>query len=222
MIDFSNVQFFYPQQQKKIILQIPSWTLAEGEHVFLQGPSGSGKSTLLNIISGILCVSSGEMRVMGCELKTLTARQRDRFRANNIGHVFQQFNLLPYLNAIENIQLAAHFGPKEKRSTLLETIQSTLSKLGVAERDWSLPASQLSVGQQQRVAIARSLVNKPKILIADEPTSALDEKSRGEFMDLLLSVLKDSSTTLIFVSHDLTLSRFFQRTDSLLTMNSVN
>ena len=220
-VDLSNVRFHYPGRQNQPVLNIPSWSLPEGEKVFVHGPSGGGKSTLLNLLSGLLAASEGRITVLGQRLDQMTSRQRDRFRANHIGYVFQQFNLIPYLNAIDNIQLASQFSRLEKTALLLKDIQELLSVLNLTENDWRIPARYLSMGQQQRVAIARALINKPELLIADEPTSSLDQSNRDAFMAMLMSIVASNSITLLLVSHDLSLSSFFNRVEVLSDINRV-
>ena len=187
-----------------------------GERIFLHGPSGTGKSTLLNLLAGILLPSSGSIDILGERLNTLSARQRDKWRARHIGVVFQQFNLVPYLNAVDNIQLAAHFGGSLNAE---DRAKDLLLAFGINSDHHSNTASQLSLGQQQRVAIARALINQPELLIVDEPTSALDTQNRDAFIALLLEQATRHNTTLIFVSHDLSLASEFSRVEALSTIN---
>ena len=217
-ISLQNVHFSYPDTSDKQVLNIPSWSVPPQEHVFVHGPSGCGKSTLLNLLSGILQATQGEVSVLGKRLDQLSHRQRDRFRANHIGYVFQQFNLIPYLNAMENVQLAAHFGQNRKTYVKQET-EELLAKLSISSNDYHKPTHKLSIGQQQRVAIARALINKPELLIADEPTSSLDEYNRDNFMSLLMSLADENNTSLVFVSHDMSLSNYFKRIDALADIN---
>jgi len=191
-IALNQVKFRYSGESKLPILNLNSWSVSEGERVLLIGSSGSGKSTLLKLLSGILSSDSGQIWVAGHALESLTDRQRDHFRATQIGYVAQNFNLIPYLSTIDNIR---------------------------AERQWHKPVNQLSVGQQQRVAIARAIINKPKLLIADEPTSSLDQDNRDNFMSILMTTADTHNMTLIFVSHDLSLSRYFNRVDSMSDIN---
>lgn len=198
------------------VLAIPQWSVQPGERVFLHGRSGSGKSTLLNLLAGILLPNSGTIDILGKRLNTLSARQRDKWRAHHIGVVFQQFNLIPYLGTVDNIRLAAHFG---------DTVNSTdrakglLQTLGLGKDLHHQPASLLSIGQKQRVAIARALINQPELLVVDEPTSALDTQNRDAFMALLLEQVSRNDTTLIFVSHDLSLTDRFSRVEALSDIN---
>ena len=201
MIELTDITFHYAEH---CILDIPQWSVSQGEHVFIHGSSGCGKSTLLNIISGLLQPTTGQITVAGQALHLLSSRQRDRFRAKSVGYVFQQFNLIPYLSAYHNLTLASRFF-----KTRVKTASQMLSALNISPQDQARPVRQLSIGQQQRVAIARSLINQPAILIADEPTSSLDHTNQKNFMNLLFDVMQD--TTLVFVSHDLSLAHYFTR-----------
>jgi len=222
-INLANLRFSYPEQPHSLVLDIPFWSLSAGEHTLIYGSSGSGKSTFLNILNGVLSVNSGHVEVLGQELNKMTRRQRDTFRANNIGYIFQQFNLIPYLNAIENIQLARYFSKSEPKlkSSINAEIEALLKSLNMPEKDWSKPVRTLSIGQQQRIAIARALINKPALLIADEPTSSLDQDNRDAFMALLISIVEDNGITLLFVSHDMSLSHYFTRVESLNDINQI-
>ncbi|MFT5295458.1 MAG: putative ABC transport system ATP-binding protein [Colwellia sp.] len=220
-INLSNLRFSYPEQSNLLVLDIPSWSLSAGEHTLVYGSSGSGKSTLLNILNGLLSVNSGHVKVLDQHLNKMTSRQRDNFRANNIGYIFQQFNLIPYLNAIDNIQLASYFSKSKSKFSLNEEIKALLKTLNMPEKDWNKPVHKLSIGQQQRIAIARALINKPTLLIADEPTSSLDQENRDTFMALLMSIVEENNITLLFVSHDMSLSHYFTRVESLNDINQV-
>ncbi len=219
-----NLRFAYPGAHEKQLLNIDQWSVQAGERVFLQGESGSGKSTLLNILSGILTGNTGVVSVLGQRLDHMSGRQRDRFRANHIGYVFQQFNLVPYLSALDNIRLANRFasagtGKVHGEAPSLSGMQTLLSGLQLAQPEWHKPTAQLSMGQQQRVAIARALVNQPELLIADEPTSSLDQGNRDNFMSVLLDYVDRRDITLIFVSHDRALAHYFSRVDRLTDIN---
>ena len=202
----------------KPILDIPHWTLGQGERVFLQGDSGSGKSTLLALIAGLVLPSTGSISVLGTELTQLNARQRDRFRAQYIGVVFQQFNLIPYLSVLDNVLLAARFGgsgaPPRDRATAL------LNQVNLATDLHCRAANQLSIGQQQRVAIVRALINAPAVLLVDEPTSALDHSNRDAFLDLLVEVLDASGSAMVFVSHDPAVGERFDNRTAITEINN--
>jgi len=189
-------------------IAVPHWQVTKGEHVFLHGESGSGKSTLLNLLSGVLSPKSGQVRILNQDLTTLSNRQRDAFRAQHIGVVFQSFNLIPYLSVWKNIQLATHLAKKYTTSTKEKAKQLLLSlKLDTQLLD--KPVNQLSIGQQQRVAIVRALINEPELLLVDEPTSALDASAKDAFMKVLLDLSKRRNITMVFVSHDKSLMHYF-------------
>ena len=214
-IQLQNVRYTYPGKLGKLVLNINSWSVSAGEQVFVHGPSGGGKSTLLNLLSGMLQADTGEVSVMGQRLDKISSRQRDRFRADHIGYIFQQFNLIPYLDAIDNIELAQQFAKENQSSTLKNDIKSLLSSFHIGSSDWHKPVAKLSIGQQQRIAIARAMINKPELLIADEPTSSLDQDNRDNFMAELKAMVTEHNTTLLFVSHDMSLAKYFNRIDAL-------
>jgi putative ABC transport system ATP-binding protein len=218
-IEIKNVEFSYSTTPNKPILQIAHWHVKQGEQLFIQGLSGSGKSTLLNLVCGLNLPNSGSVKVLGKSLVSMNSRQRDKFRSAHIGYIFQQFNLISYLSAIDNIKLASHFSTIKQSDTLLEEIHTLLTTLNLKSQDWQRPVEQLSVGQQQRVGIARALINKPQIIIADEPTSSLDEAARDSFVSLLSSLCKEYASTLLFVSHDSSLSSYFHSTIALADIN---
>ena len=218
-IELDDVSFSYPEDRSRSVLTIPHWEVPESEHVFVHGPSGSGKSTLLNLLSGMLVPDSGLISVNDSRLDKMTARQRDNFRANQIGYVFQQFNLIPYLNSMDNIRLARYLAGSPGGASADDGIESLLSELNIEAQEWGKPVSRLSMGQQQRVAIARALINKPKILIADEPTSSLDQANRDTFMSILMEVANVDGITLVFVSHDLSLKSYFSRVEAMSEIN---
>lgn len=199
----------YGWKKGESFLTINSLSVSPGEKLCLYGPSGSGKSTLLNLIAGIILPQSGSVNLLGTEMNTLSHRQRDQFRAQHMGIIFQQFNLIPYLNVIDNLRMRVEFLPQDQKQKALLQIPEVLERLQIAQVAQQ-KAYQLSVGQQQRVALARALLGSPKIIIADEPTSALDSELRGEFMRLLFEVL-DEKTSLLFVSHDQQLLPRFDR-----------
>ncbi|WP_369983109.1 ABC transporter ATP-binding protein [Thalassolituus sp.] len=211
-ISLNDLIFSYDQTAP--LLNIPSWEVEQGEKVFLKGASGSGKSTLLQLLAGLLSPQSGNINVFGTQLDTLNQRQRDQFRAENIGYIFQQFNLIPYLSAFDNVLLSGEFGKSNKQENQSRA-RELLTQLQLPEYTWQQQGRLLSIGQQQRVAIARALLSSPKLLIADEPTSALDEDNRDAFMRTLMELADTQNSTLIFVSHDARLADYFDRTDNL-------
>lgn len=215
-IHVKQLVFAYPQTEN--LLTIPDWQIASASQVFLYGPSGAGKSTLLNLLCGILTPQSGEINLLGQSFNQLTARQRDQFRAKHIGVVFQEFNLIPFLTVMENITLATHFAATSSRrqgQEITQRAKDIFERLQLSEKLLTQRADHLSVGQRQRVSIARALINQPEILIADEPTSALDSVNRDVFMQLLLETAKQSNCTVLFVSHDNRLKTHFTQSQNL-------
>ena len=216
-VDLRDVLYSWPGSNEPV-LDVPKLSIAKGASIFLLGPSGSGKSTLLNLIAGLALPQSGSVSVLGQKMQEMNSRARDRFRARNIGLIFQQFNLVPYLDVETNIRLAARLAGTrddecERRGGIL--MESLLLSRSLLKHR----TDELSVGQQQRVAIVRAMINKPQLIIADEPTSALDEESRLEFVETLLSTQKSTSATVIFVSHDRSLARYFDSVESMRMVN---
>jgi putative ABC transport system ATP-binding protein len=202
------------------MLDIPLWRVKSAEHVFLHGASGSGKSTLLNLISGVLPVRQGELKLLGQSFSRMSQRKRDKFRAIHLGMVFQQFNLIPYLTVLDNLNLANHATPLTKGGLALERVTSLMERLKLPTQLLHRKATELSVGQRQKVAIIRALINTPEIIIADEPTSSLDSDSRDAFMTLLIELCQENTSTLIFVSHDRTLVSYFDQVYDLTNLNN--
>jgi putative ABC transport system ATP-binding protein len=191
-----------------------------GQSVFLHGPSGSGKSTLLGLLAGVLLPRQGSVRLLGQDWAALSGARRDAFRADHVGYIFQQFNLLPYLSVLDNVLLPCRFSAlRRQRAHAAAGAEQLLERMGLGPALWPRRAAELSVGQQQRVAAARALVGQPELVIADEPTSALDAALRDAFMALLLQQCRDARSTLVFVSHDLQLTTRFDRTLSLPQLN---
>lgn len=215
-ISLTNVSFSWPGNTAAT-LSIADFQIGAGEHVFLHGPSGSGKSTLLGLISGIMLPQSGEVCVMQQTLNSMSPSRRDAFRADHIGFIFQQFNLIPYLSVIDNILLPCRFSPSRRQraraqaSSLRSAATTLLEKLDLPASCLTEDVTRLSIGQQQRVAAARALIGAPQIVIADEPTSALDSDRQAQFLSLVLHACKDAGATLLFISHDLRLAAQFDR-----------
>lgn len=221
VIGLTHVSFTWKDAAEPI-LHIPHFSVARGEHVFIKGPSGCGKSTLLSLLTGINQVQSGQLTILDTELASLSPSQRDRFRADNIGYIFQQFNLLPYLNVLENVLLPCQFSQTRASNVAGDARQKAaqlLTRLHLEESLHLKAVSELSIGQQQRVAAARALIGSPALVIADEPTSALDFDNRCAFIELLMEQANQANATLVFVSHDPTLERLFDRTIDLRELN---
>ncbi len=209
---------------------IDIWRLevSRGERLFLSGPSGIGKSTFLSLLGGVVTPGAGRVEVLGMDLAQLSTRERDRFRADHVGIVFQMFNLVPYLSMIDNVTLPCLFSPRRRRRAEARSgsIDAEARRL-LADLELDRPAllaravTDLSIGQQQRVAVARALIGTPEIVIADEPTSALDEGTRESFLALLFAECEAEETTLIFVSHDMRLGTRFDRRIALSELNRV-
>lgn len=211
-LTLSDVQFSW-HSRGGFALTCPAFTVDQGESVLLLGESGSGKSTLLSLICGIVTANAGKVEVGGTDIGSLTAGKQDRFRAEAIGVIFQQFNLLPYASVADNIALPLRFAPKRRKRAgdIDHTIATLCRELGLPEGAPHLKAGQLSVGQQQRVAVARALIGHPGLIVADEPTSALDAATQTSFLTLLFDQIRQSGASLLMVSHDARLADHFDR-----------
>jgi len=226
ILDIKNVCFRW-KNSGSLLLNLPEFKIEKHEHVFLQGPSGSGKSTLLGLVGGILVSESGTLKVLGQDIQNLSRSGRDSFRVDHIGFIFQLFNLLPYLSIEENVMLPLSFSSiRAKRAgrTKIDQFKEAkrlLKSLALEEQLANKsPVTELSVGQQQRVAAARALIGNPELIVADEPTSALDSDLRHSFLELLFGECKKAGSTLLFVSHDSTLSDLFSRKISMDEINN--
>ncbi len=210
-LDINQLHYRWPDGERR--LTVPRLQLAAGERVMLRGSSGSGKSTLLNLVSGVLRPDTGTITLADAPFSTLSAGRRDRLRAETMGIVLQQFNLLPYLNVRQNILLPLKFAPG-RRARVADPDREVRRLLDAMELDGELlhrPVTALSVGQQQRVAVARALIGAPSLILADEPTSALDPSARDHFMDLLAQQCRHTGSALLLVSHDPALARVVER-----------
>ncbi|MEM7111204.1 MAG: ABC transporter ATP-binding protein [Chloroflexota bacterium] len=220
IIHLQNVRFRWPGQEHEL-LHIPELVVKQGEHLFIKGPSGSGKTTLLNLLTGVNLPNSGSVTVLGTPLEQLSNSRRDQFRADHLGVIFQQFNLLPYLSLLENVQLPCGFSSRKREiaGDMEAAARRLLAQLNIEESLLSQPVSKLSVGQQQRTAVARALIGNPEIVIADEPTSALDSDNRDRFLELLFRETEAQGSTLIFVSHDQQIAQQFLQVVDLMQLN---
>lgn len=219
-----SLQFGY--RRSRLVVSIDQFEVGEGERIFLKGASGSGKSTLLGLIAGILDADSGRIEVLGETLTGMGAARRDAFRAARLGVIFQMFNLLPYLPVGRNITLPCRFSEERARQAAEAggaeaEARRLLERLGLDPAEvWDKRSSDLSVGQQQRVAAARALIGRPGLILADEPTSALDADSRDAFIALLKDECAASGAAMIFVSHDGGLASHFDRALDLSELNT--
>ena len=223
-LDLQDLRFRWPGAATDI-LRISRLQLTPGAAVFLRGPSGCGKSTLLSLLAGVLQADAGAVRLLGQDWSDLASGARDRRRADHVGYIFQQFNLLPYLSVIDNVRLPLRFSRERARRAAAAApagpgpAEQLLELSGLDATLWPQPAGALSVGQQQRVAAARALIGAPELVIADEPTSALDEALRESFMTLLLQRCAAAGSALLFVSHDL---RLASRFDQVIDLPAIN
>ncbi|MCM8531120.1 MAG: ABC transporter ATP-binding protein [Lentisphaeraceae bacterium] len=205
-----------PDGQINPVIDIESFELAAAREVALIGKSGTGKSTFLNIICGILKPDSGNVLIKDTSMSLLNESAKDRFRARHIGYIFQTFNLLQNFTALENIMIGMHFAGKVDKKKAIEI----LKKVGLADRMDYKPAH-LSTGQQQRVAVARALVNQPELVIADEPTGNLDPEHAATAISLIRELCQENNAGLLVVSHDKELINSFDRVDDLAKINNI-
>jgi len=224
LLDIRALRFRWPGADADC-LAIDRFEIAAGETVFVRGPSGCGKSTLLSLVAGVLEAGEGQLRLLGQDWGSLSSSRRDRLRADHVGYIFQQFNLLPYLSVLENVMLPIRFSARRRQRlaatgiSAVSAAQQLLQQLGLGQELWKRNAGALSVGQQQRVAAARALMGQPELVIADEPTSALDETAREGFMTLLMQACSAAGSALLFVSHDARLAAQFDRAVDLPGLN---
>lgn len=199
------------------ILDIPHFEVGDSEQMVLVGPSGLGKTTLLHVIAGISRADSGAIRVAGTEISALSEPGRDRFRAAKIGYVFQTFNLLPGFTALENVLLGMTFASGKKDT---DRATQLLQRVGLEERATHRP-TEMSVGEQQRVAVARALANRPSLLLADEPTANVDAGNQQNIIDLIRGTCEEEQIALMLVTHASEVANQFPRVDLLEEINQV-
>ncbi len=219
MIALEDVQFGYDM---RLVLDIPKLWIEQGSSVLLRGVSGGGKSTLLGLLAGVLMPGKGRVEVAGQALQGVRGAARDRFRADHLGVIFQQFNLLPFLSVRDNIALGLRFSRLRSArisGPLDAEIARLLQALQLNPELMQRRAGTLSVGQQQRVAAARALIGRPAVLLADEPTSALDREAATAFLQLMSAQCRAAGTTVLVVSHDESLQPLFDRTIALSQIN---
>lgn len=224
IVRITDLRFSWPGQPP--LLDVSTFQLNAGERLFLRGPSGSGKSTLLGLIAGVLEANQGEISVLGRDMTNLSGSQRDQVRADHLGVIFQLFNLVPYLSVVQNVILPCRFSKRRQNEVAAaggadQEARRLLAQLGLDDPDLlARNVTDLSVGQQQRVAAARALIGNPSLIIADEPTSALDADTRDRFIDLLSREAQKTNAALLFVSHDGGLASLFDRALDLSEINA--
>lgn len=227
VIELADVRFRW-RPDRPDVLALDRLRVEAGERLFIEGPSGSGKSTLLGLLAGVTVARSGSVRVLGQPLERLGGAARDRFRADHVGYLFQMFNLIPYLGIVDNVLLPCRFSARRRGRALARSpdglaaeARRLLGHLDLADPALlARPVTELSVGQQQRVAAARALIGAPELVIADEPTSSLDADRRRAFLRLLFDECRAAGATLVFVSHDAGLEGLFDRTLKLAEANA--
>lgn len=220
LLNIEDLRFSWPGDTRPV-LAMDSLALTAGEKVFMFGPSGSGKSTLLALIGGLVRPQAGRILFQAQDLTALGGARRDRIRAEHLGVIFQQFNLLPWLDLKANVMLPCRFSRARaaRAGDVGAAAQNLLGAMGLDPVLWGRRADRLSVGQQQRVAAARALIGRPALILADEPTSALDHDRRQDFLDLLFAQVEAAGSTLLFVSHDRELAGRFDRAVDLTELN---
>lgn len=209
--------FLQPDRQIVPILDIPAFDVARGEQVVLIGPSGCGKTTMLHIVAGITKPDTGKVFLDGVEITRYSEATRDRVRADKLGYVFQTFNLLPGFSALENVLLGMTFARKKISS---QRARQLLETVGLGHRLHNKP-SQLSVGEQQRVAVARALANQPQLLLADEPTANVDRQNQQQIVDLIRESCEKENIALLMVTHSMEIADQFRRVEKLTDLNLV-
>lgn len=221
VLEVKNLVYAWPGTNRQI-LKIDTLTLNENERLFLCGPSGCGKSTLLSALAGTVDIAPGQINLGGIDVGLLKGGARDRFRGDRIGMIFQVFNLVPWMNAIDNVRLPCTFSPGRRKRAGEDPASEArriLSELDLPDELQRAPARTLSIGQQQRVAAARALIGQPALILADEPTSALDEDTKSGFVELLTKECSAAGTALLFVSHDRALAEQFDRSIDFRELN---
>ena len=212
IIKIDTVKFYWSKKSNFKIF-VPNLEIKKGEKVLLLGESGSGKTTILSLICGFLNPLSGNIFINGKTINQLSSKTKDEYRADNIGIIFQQFNLLPYANVVDNVLLPLYFSKVRSNNVpnKREKVTELFKQLRLPDDIIQFKASSLSMGQQQRVAVARALIGNPSLIIADEPTSSLDADAQKIFLDLMFEQISENNSTLLMVSHDRSLSGQFDR-----------
>jgi putative ABC transport system ATP-binding protein len=217
LVEYVKKSYREPSGERLLILDVPRLELAPGEQVVIRGRSGGGKTTLLNVIAGLASVDEGRIVVNGADVTRLPEAVRDRFRARHLGFVFQTFNLLAGFTALENVLLGMTFTGQQNDPSRAKEL---LGRVGLGHRLTHKPAA-LSVGEQQRVAVARALVNRPGLLLADEPTANIDPAHQQQVIDLLREVCRAENVAMLLVTHADEVARQFDRVEHLEGLNRV-
>ena len=219
MIDLKNIEMVYDDNGTKInALKVKKVIINDGEKVAFIGSSGCGKTTLFNLISGMITPTGGKVVVENVDLTTLKESERDLFRANHIGYIFQDFNLFPEFTVLQNVILPMSFSKRYSKKEMEEEALNIIKRVGL-EKKVNQKVKTLSGGEKQRVAIARSIVNKPDIILADEPTGNLDYKNGAKIMDLIMQISKEEKATLLVITHNNSQLEMFDRTINVEELN---
>ena len=216
IIELSSMEVVFNSGKEPFkVLDIDEWRVDEGDQVAIFGPSGSGKSTFLHVLAGLLPITSGDLTVCGHTLSGMSEAQRDRYRAQNIGYIYQNFNLLQGYTALENVLVGMTFS---RRKSDPKEAEHLLKEVGLGHRMKYYP-SQMSSGEQQRVAVARALANQPKLLLADEPTASLHPVNKEDVLRLLKGICDKHGCTLVLVTHEREVIALFEKTVEFMEFN---
>jgi ABC-type lipoprotein export system ATPase subunit len=216
IIELGSLEIIFNTGKEALkVLDVPQWSVEEGDQVAIFGPSGSGKSTFLHALAGLLPITSGHLGVCGHALESMSEVGRDRFRSQYVGYIYQNFNLLQGFTALENVLVGMTFSPRKGDP---EEAKQLLDEVGLSHRLKYYP-SQMSFGEQQRVAVARALANRPKLLLADEPTASLHPVNKEDVLRLLKGVCEKYGCTLVLVTHEKEVISLFENTVTFLEFN---